>query len=114
MFRWFDERVTPDLIPNSEVKPLSGDDTLMEGKVANRRNKVLDFKEKIKEHPRRVFSFFNIIISGDESRIIYFLLKKENFRGHDSLATLSPSLNSSKYSKFSSYGVESLPCGRFL
>ena len=45
LFWWLDERVTPDPIPNSEVKPLSSDDTLMEGKVASRRNKVLNLRK---------------------------------------------------------------------
>ena len=31
LFWWFVAGVTPDLIPNSEVKPCSADDTLSEG-----------------------------------------------------------------------------------
>ena len=37
-FWWFDAVVTPDNIPNSEVKHCSSDDTLLEGKVASRQN----------------------------------------------------------------------------
>ena len=37
-FGGFYARATPDLIPNSEVKPRSSDDTLLEGKVASRQN----------------------------------------------------------------------------
>ncbi len=33
--------VTPDYIPNSEVKHCSTDDTLLEGKVGSRQNLVL-------------------------------------------------------------------------
>ena len=39
---WFDARVTPVLIPNTEVKPGSGDDT-SNGKVASRQHRVLNF-----------------------------------------------------------------------
>jgi hypothetical protein len=42
VFWWFDAGVTPDLIPNSEVKPCSSDDTLLEGKVASRQNTELN------------------------------------------------------------------------
>ena len=44
VFWWFNAGVTPDLIPNSEVKPCSSDDTPMEGKVANRQNTELNKK----------------------------------------------------------------------
>ncbi len=40
---WFGEWVTPDLIPNSAVKPLSGDDT-RKGKVAHRQDTALKTK----------------------------------------------------------------------
>ena len=40
-FGGFYARATPDLIPNSEVKPCSSDDTLLEGKVASRQNTEL-------------------------------------------------------------------------
>ena len=42
MFWYLDARVTPVLIPNTEVKPRSADDTLT-GKVGRRQNKALDF-----------------------------------------------------------------------
>ena len=44
VFWWFDAGDTPDLIPNSEVKPCSSDDTLVEGKVASRQNTELKRK----------------------------------------------------------------------
>ena len=40
VFWWLVAEVTPDPIPNSEVKLCWGDDTLLEGKVASRRNFV--------------------------------------------------------------------------
>ena len=42
LFWCFNARVTPVLIPNTEVKPCSGDGT-RKGRVARRQNKVLDF-----------------------------------------------------------------------
>lgn len=39
---WFDARVTPVLIPNTEVKPGSGDGT-SNGRVASRQHTVLNF-----------------------------------------------------------------------
>ena len=64
MFWWFDAGATPDLIPNSEVKPCSSDDTLLEGKVASRQNTELKPKN---HHPNRVvifwFPFFCILAS---------------------------------------------------
>ena len=41
MFWCFDARVTPVLIPNTEVKPRSGDGT-RKGRVARRQNIVLN------------------------------------------------------------------------
>ena len=60
-FGGFYARATPDLIPNSEVKPCSSDDTLLEGKVASRQNTGLKPK-KIPTTParavRRYFFWF--------------------------------------------------------
>lgn len=43
LFRWFDAEVTPDLIPNSEVK-LGRSDGTRKGRVASRRNKEINFQ----------------------------------------------------------------------
>ena len=45
LFWWLDAGVTPVLIPNTEVKPCSADDTLT-GKVGSRQNRVLNFLTK--------------------------------------------------------------------
>ena len=58
MFWWFDAGATPDLIPNSEVKPCSSDDTLLEGKVASRQNTVLKPKKILTLPARAVWVFF--------------------------------------------------------
>ena len=61
-FGGFYARATPDLIPNSEVKPCSSDDTLLEGKVASRQNTELKPK-KIPTTPVRAVRryFFGFI-----------------------------------------------------
>jgi hypothetical protein len=44
VFWWLVAGATPVLIPNTEVKSRRGDDTLMEGKVASRRYRMLEIK----------------------------------------------------------------------
>ena len=60
VFWWFNAGVTPDLIPNSEVKPCCSDDTPMEGKVANRQNTELN--KKITPRESVVLFFFVSIL----------------------------------------------------